>query len=245
MIWLLVLLLSLIILLVLALNPMNIPRDTGLEGPQEGDAVIAYDRTSRWPLFTFERSIILHEISRDRPQGLLIDIGCGPGFLAAAISHRFPDGTVIGLDISQAMIDIAKERWLAVAYPNLTFRIGDVQALPLADKTVDYVVSSLSLHHWQNPELAFREIYRVLKPGGRFLVFDLRRDAPHYVYYALKIGQALISPQAIRETNGAVGSFWASYTSAETDKILSSIAFKKMKVDARFAWLLIRGQVGE
>lgn len=54
--------------------------------------------------------------------------------------------------------------------------MGDVAGLPLPDGALDWAVSSLSLHHWSDPDRALGEICRVLKPGGQMLLFDLRRD---------------------------------------------------------------------
>jgi ubiquinone/menaquinone biosynthesis C-methylase UbiE len=59
---------------------------------------------------------------------------------------------------------------------NLKFLEADVRRLPLEDNFLDVTVSTLSLHHWVHPEKALAEIHRLLKPGGRMFVFDLRRD---------------------------------------------------------------------
>jgi SAM-dependent methyltransferase len=243
MIWLSVLALLVLLLVIFAVRPMKIPREPGREGPQEGDAVVAYNRTSRWPVFIIERRIILHEIIKDKPRGLLLDIGCGPGFLAADISLRFKNNTVVGLDINEQMIDIAERRWSSNS--NLSFLLGDAQELPFADHTIDYIVSSLSLHHWKNVEKVFNEIYRVLKPGGRFIIFDLRRDGQAYFYYSLKIGQALVAPKAIRDTNGAIGSFWSAFTPSEVKIILENIPLEKFSIEPHFGWMIIHGSKSE
>ena len=242
---LIILIIPVIVLIVLSLRPMKIPRDPGREGKQEGDAVVAYDQASSWLLFTIERNIILREIIQDKPQGLILDIGSGPGFLASALSSRLQDNTVIGLDINSQMVDIAERRWPHSSHGNLSFLLGDAQRLPFPDTSVDYIVSSLSMHHWENVDGVFREIQRVLKPGGRFIIFDLRRDGPRYFYYALIIGQAMVAPRAIKDTNGAVGSFWASYTSLEIQNILSKIPFQHRKIDNRLGWLLVHGYIDD
>lgn len=108
----------------------------------------------------------------------------------------------------------------------------------MRDNSVDIVVSSLSLHHWAEPEQALAEIFRVLKPNGRLLIFDLRRDSPRIVYIIFVLGQELFTPEAIRRTNGAVGSLWASYTSGELVALLSKGRFKHVKVSSMPAWLV-------
>jgi ubiquinone/menaquinone biosynthesis C-methylase UbiE len=230
------------IFLVIANLRMKIPREPWREGPQEGDAVRAYDRTSGWPIFSVERNIIMGELKKQRPRGLLVDIGCGPGHLAARISRYFPGLCVKGLDINEEMIDIAKRRWPPASFNGVDFITGDAQQLPLTESSVDYIVSSLSLHHWTDLKIALREIYRVLKPGGRFLILDLRRDGSYWFYYMLKIGQALFAPKAIRITNGAVGSFWASYTLAELEALLNGTMFDELRVKGQPGWMMVFGR---
>ena len=74
----------------------------------------------------------------------------------------------------------------------------------------DTVVSTLSLHHWPDPKQALEEIHRVLKPGGQFLIFDLRRDARRFVYWLLRFAKIFVVPAAIRRVNEPVGSALAS-----------------------------------
>jgi ubiquinone/menaquinone biosynthesis C-methylase UbiE len=240
------LLVFLVTIAVISLSrPMKVPREPDREGAADEEALEAYDRTSRWPIFALERYIILKALNKIRPESRLIDVGCGPGYLSAQISRKFPDLKISGLDISESTVIIAKRNWPLDSYDNLEFLAGDAQRMPFSGNSVDFVVSSLSLHHWQDARMAFREIHRVLKPGGRFLIFDLRRDGPGYFYYGLKIGQALLAPGAIRRTNGAVGSFWAAYTPAELKKILDEIPVENLRIESHFGWMLIRGSKSE
>jgi ubiquinone/menaquinone biosynthesis C-methylase UbiE len=229
------------ILVVLGTRPMKIPREPWREGPQEGEAVRAYDRTSGWPVFIVERHIILGELKKLRPGGSLVDIGCGPGHLAARIARSFSSLNVTGLDISPEMIDIAKKRWPPSIYSRLNFMQGDARQLPFPESSVDFIVSALSLHHWAGGKTALEEVYRVLKPGGQFFVFDLKRDSQRWFYYLLKTGQAIFAPKAIKNTNGAVGSYWSSYTVAELKAMLSGIPFSDLQVKGRFAWMSAYG----
>jgi ubiquinone/menaquinone biosynthesis C-methylase UbiE len=228
-------------LLVWLTRPLKIPREPEREGAQDGPAVEAYDRTSGWLVFKLERYIMMRELAREMPTGgTLVDIGCGPGYLAAEISRRYPSLKVTGLDNNQLMIEAARRNWPAGRYAT-AFVEGDAQQMPFADDSLDYCVSSLSLHHWEDAAQVFREIQRVLKPGGRFIVLDLRRDCPIWMYLAFKIGQSLIAPEAVRRTNGAVGSFWAAYTPDELAAMLGRAGTGNCRVKRRFGWMVARG----
>lgn len=90
----------------------------------------------------------------------VLDIACGPGFLAA--QARRLGAEAIGLDFSPSMLILARSR-----HPDLTFDHADAEALPYPDAQFDAVVSNFGIHHVPRPALALREAYRVLRPGGR------------------------------------------------------------------------------
>jgi SAM-dependent methyltransferase len=91
----------------------------------------------------------------------VLDVGCGPGYVAAVAAERGAIPT--GLDFSEEMIAIAKRM-----FPKIQFRQGDAQNLPFANASFDRVVANFALLHLANPERAFAEAARVLKPGGKF-----------------------------------------------------------------------------
>jgi len=101
----------------------------------------------------------------------ILDLGCGPGDLAAMLSLRLPEARIGGLDIAPAMVEQARRR--SPRSDRLSFEVGDVARLAFESGSIDVVVSSLSLHHWQDSGAAFAEIARVLRPGGTALVYDL------------------------------------------------------------------------
>jgi ubiquinone/menaquinone biosynthesis C-methylase UbiE len=219
-------------------RPLKIPREHTREGRQEGEAVIAYDRTSRWPIFSLERSVVINALKREKVEGALVDIGSGAGYLEAQIKRRYPALKVAGLDISAEMIAVSKRNW---ANSDIDFITGDAQNMPLPESSIDIAVSSLSLHHWADPSQVFREIKRVLKPGGRFIIMDLRRDGWQGIYWVFKLGQKFIAPHAIKETNGAVGSFWSAYTTSELGKIIATAGFTRWGIKKAPAWMVAWG----
>ncbi len=218
-------------------SPIRILRDASREGFQDESASRAYDRTSSWPIFAFERYLIMRTLKRKKPKGVVVDIGCGPGYLAAKMAHDLREAQIVGLDINPYMVTMAKGNRSRLS-ADYALVLGDVSALPFASGSANVVVTSLSLHHWADPAQAFEEIYRVIAPGGRLVVLDPRRNAPWLVFLAFRIGQSLFSPSAIRRTNGAVGSLWASYTRSELQRLLATQPFEQVKVAAGPGWLI-------
>ncbi len=101
----------------------------------------------------------------------VLDIATGPGYIAEAFAKAARE--VIGVDLTAAMLAIGEERTKERGISNVSFRIGDVQALPFEAGQFDVVVSRLALHHMQGPGLVVREMSRVCRVGGTVLVEDI------------------------------------------------------------------------
>jgi SAM-dependent methyltransferase len=95
------------------------------------------------------------------PGARLLDVACGPGFIAAAAARR--GAAVVGLDFAPAMIATARQR-----NPTISFQEGDAAALPFDDESFDAVVMNFGLLHLARPDAALAEAYRVLRPRGRY-----------------------------------------------------------------------------
>lgn len=98
----------------------------------------------------------------------VLDVGCGTGRLLRRARIYWPEAQLIGVDPANGMIETAKR-----LTPNATFFTGMAEALPLQDASVDLALSTISFHHWQNQQAGIREIARVLRPGGYFLLVDM------------------------------------------------------------------------
>jgi ubiquinone/menaquinone biosynthesis C-methylase UbiE len=225
--------------LIFTAGPVKIPREYEREGEQDVEASRAYDRMSQWFIFRLERRIILRALGKMKPQGRLVDIGSGPGYLAAEISRAYPSLTVTGLDNNSEMMKLALRNFPPERH-NVQFTAGDAHNLPFPDNSVDFAVISLSMHHWEDAGAVLREINRVLKPGGRMFILDIRRDTSWLFFYGVMLSQVM-SPRDIRRVNGAVGSYWASYTIPELKEMLSQVPFSEARVERHFGWVQIYG----
>ena len=91
----------------------------------------------------------------------ILDLGSGPGNVAKALAGSGAD--VVGVDFCSGMVEVAQEK-----YPNIPFQEANGEDLPFENNTFDAVVCNYTVHHLAQPDLVFREISRILKPGGRF-----------------------------------------------------------------------------
>jgi ubiquinone/menaquinone biosynthesis C-methylase UbiE len=97
----------------------------------------------------------------------VLDVGCGTGKLLRRATPHWPEAHLTGVDPAKGMIEMAKR-----LTPNATFFTGMAEALPLQDASVDLALSTTSFHHWQDQAAGIREIARVLRSGGYFLLVD-------------------------------------------------------------------------
>jgi ubiquinone/menaquinone biosynthesis C-methylase UbiE len=101
----------------------------------------------------------------------VLDVATGPGYIAEAFAERARE--VVGIDLTDAMLAIARERTSQRELKNISFRKGDVRALPFVDAMFDVVVCRYALHHVEQPGAVLQEMARVCRAGGTVLVEDL------------------------------------------------------------------------
>ena len=114
-------------------------------------------------------SIKINKTELDEPCEIM-DLGCGPGYTTRLIANRFKESKVLGVDLDEELINQAKSN---VEFKNVSFIVGDGTNLKFKSSKFDCIFEILAFHHIPNHFNAIKEVYRVLKKGGKFVTFDI------------------------------------------------------------------------
>jgi ubiquinone/menaquinone biosynthesis C-methylase UbiE len=139
----------------------------------EGSVARWYDKTTRRSMPEYER--LADRFEEMLPDGVdILEVAPGPGFLSIGLAKR--GRRVTGLDISRTFVAIARKN-AEEASVEVDFQQGNASQMPFADSSFDFLVCRAAFKNFSDPVGALAEMQRVLKPGGKGVIIDLRRDA--------------------------------------------------------------------
>jgi len=187
--------------------------DTGITGEFDTEAYNLMQRMLRDRGWMETRQIINSGIT----QGIALEVGPGPGYLGLEWLKNTTHTRLKGLDISDDMMNIARRN--ADEYgleDRVEYVHGDAGKIPFEDAEFDSVFSNGSFHEWAEPVAVINEMARVLKPGGRFFISDLKRNMTFIIRGFLWF---VTNPKHIRP--GLITSIKAAYTRDEAEELLA------------------------
>lgn len=158
------------------------------------------------------------DLAEPQPGEVCVDLGSGRGEEALRLADTVgPAGFVYGIDITPAMIEKARRTAAKLGVRNVAFLQADLADLPLEEAAADLVVSNCVLNHAADKKAVWREIHRVLKPGGRFVISDI---------FAIEE-----VPEVYRTDPAAVAECWAgAVTRAEYFDAVTAAGFAEVRV---------------
>jgi len=169
--------------------------------------------------------------------GDVLEIGPGPGYVGLEWLKACPEGKLTALEISPQMIAMATRNAAEYGFSaRVAYVEGNALNMPLKEDSFEAVFSNGSLHEWEDPARVFDQIARVLKPGGRFCVADMRRDVNPLL---ARMICASTKPKEIRP--GFWTSLHAAYTKPELEAILADTPLVDVVVKNEFFGLSVSG----
>jgi len=143
------------------------------------------------------------------PAITVADLGAGEGLISQLIAHRAE--RVWCIDNSPKMVEVGTELAVKNGLANLTYKLGDIEQVPLPDKSVDLAILSQALHHASHPQTAVNEAFRILKPGGQLLVLDLKEHS-------------------FEQARELYGDLWLGFKESTLHGFLKKAGFQKVEV---------------
>lgn len=184
---------------------------------------------------------IARESAPDR-SAQVVDVACGTGDLALKTALALPNARVLGLDVSEPMLERARRRVSGALADRVSFGHGDLARLPVPDTSVDVVTAGYAIRNAADPRASLGELARVLRPGARLYVLDFFLPSS-LVWRALYLGY-------LRVTGAAVGWLWHrapaayEYIAASIARFVSCAEFASWLLDAGFEVTAVKPKLG-
>ncbi len=151
----------------------------------------------------------------------VVDLGSGGGFDAFLAANEVGEkGRVIGVDMTPEMISKARNNAQKANYTNVEFRLGEIEHLPIADNSVDTIMSNCVINLSPNKQQVFNDAYRILKPGGRLAISDVvsSTDLPNEIKNNTTLYSACVS---------------GASSINELENMMQSAGFTNIKIEAK------------
>jgi ubiquinone/menaquinone biosynthesis C-methylase UbiE len=218
----------------------RIPSPEGIEDPE---VAAAFEWVTRMPQMRWIRHFVVTQATRLQDQGEALDLGCGAGQLVIELAQKVSGLHVTGIDLSDELLaDAKRSAERAGLEDRVVFRLGNVEQCPFPDQSLDLVISTASLHHWSDPVKVFNEVDRILKPGGAYYIFDLRRDMAIPFYMLIWFATQFIVPAALHRVNEPMGTRNASYTVPELIDLARQSRLSGSHITASPIWIVLAGR---
>ncbi len=150
---------------------------------------------------------------------VVVDLGSGAGFDAFLAARQVgPEGRVIGVDMTDAMLEKARQNARREGYANVEFRKGLIEQLPLEDESVDVILSNCVINLSPEKAAVYREAYRVLRPGGRLMLSDivLERSLP---------------PEVLKSVDAYLGCVGGASLRGEYMQTIEKAGFREVRIE--------------
>jgi ubiquinone/menaquinone biosynthesis C-methylase UbiE len=218
----------------------RIPSPEGIDDPE---VAAAFTWVTGMPQMRWMRRFVVSQTLMLKDQGEAVDLGCGAGQLVMEMAQNAPGLQVTGIDLSEEMLANGRVSAQRLGLGGkVDFRLGNAEEIPFPDQSLDLVVSTASLHHWSEPIRVLNEINRVLKPGGAYYIFDLRRDMALPFYLLIWFATQFVVPAALHRINEPMESRNASYTVRELVDLAQLSDLHGWKVTTGPLWIVLAGK---
>lgn len=153
-----------------------------------------------------------------KPGETLLDLGSGAGFDCFLATRQVgPTGHIIGVDMTPEMLAKARQNAASSGFANVEFRLGEIEHLPVADQTVDVIISNCVINLSPEKQQVFTEAFRVLKPGGRLAISDM-------------VTSVALPPEVQQDLALYTGCIAGAASIADLESMLRSVGFEQIEV---------------